>query len=39
MTSSEAQQIARRLIQGYIGPDHKLKTFFGALVSGTRGGS
>jgi hypothetical protein len=31
----DAQQIAHGLIQGYIGPDHKvidMKVFFGALV-------
>jgi hypothetical protein len=35
MTDKEAEQIARGLIQGYIGPDHKvmdMKAFFGALV-------
>jgi hypothetical protein len=35
MTSKEAQQIAHGLIQGYIGPDHRvmdMPSFFGALV-------
>jgi hypothetical protein len=35
MTLRDAQQIAHGLIQGYIGPDHKvmdMRAFFGALV-------
>jgi hypothetical protein len=35
MTYREAQQIAHGLIQGYIGPDHRvmdMPSFFGALV-------
>jgi hypothetical protein len=35
MTHKEAQQIAHELIQGYIGPDHRvmdMQNFFGALV-------
>ena len=33
---TKAEQIAHGLIQGYIGPDHKvidMRTFFGALVA------
>jgi hypothetical protein len=35
MTYKEAQQVAHGLIQGYIGPDHRvmdMHSFFGALV-------
>jgi hypothetical protein len=35
MTDKEAQQIAHGLIQGYIGPDHRvmdMQSFYGALV-------
>jgi hypothetical protein len=35
MTDKEAQQIAHGLIQGYIGPDHRvmdISSFYGALV-------
>jgi hypothetical protein len=35
MTYKEAQQIAHGLIQGYIGPDHRIMdmpSFFGALI-------
>jgi hypothetical protein len=35
MTLQEAEHIAHGLIQGYIGPDHKvvdMRSFFGALV-------
>jgi hypothetical protein len=35
MTHKEAQQIAHGLIQGYVGPDHRvmdMPSFFGALV-------
>jgi hypothetical protein len=35
MTTKDAQQIAHGIIQGYIGPDHKvtdMKGLFGALV-------
>jgi hypothetical protein len=35
MTYKEAQQIAHGLLQGYIGPDHRvmdMPSFFGALV-------
>jgi len=35
MTYKEAQQIAHGLIQGYIGPDHRvtdMRSFIGALV-------
>jgi hypothetical protein len=35
MTDNEAQQIAHGLIQGYIGPDHRvvdMQSFYSALV-------
>jgi len=35
MTDKEAQEIAHGLVQGYIGPDHRvmdMRSFFGALV-------
>jgi hypothetical protein len=35
VTYKEAQQIAHGLIQGYVGPDHRvmdMRNFFGALV-------
>jgi hypothetical protein len=35
MTDKDAQQIAHGLIQGYIGPDHRvmdMSSFYGALV-------
>jgi len=39
MTDEKAREIAHGLIQGYIGPDHKvidMKAFFSALVQALR---
>ncbi len=39
MTADEAREIAHELIQGYIGPDHKvidMKAFYAALVHALR---
>jgi hypothetical protein len=40
MTEDKAHEIADGLIQGYIGPDHKvidMKAFYSALVQALRG--
>ncbi|MGA9441970.1 MAG: hypothetical protein WBV18_00870 [Methyloceanibacter sp.] len=39
MTDDKAREIAKGLIQGYIGPDHKvinIKAFYSALVEALR---
>jgi hypothetical protein len=41
MTEQKAREIAHGLIQGYIGPDHKvidMKAFFSALVQAIKQG-